>query len=267
MTNIEVGWPRVFASGFDIAVKSVNSDVTIVDSQIAPANHAINSYSFPTLPPITINPGTGILAIGSTLHLSRTDVEGGAGNSGSMFPVGKPAIDAQSSNVTVTGLADNFFRVGTSFSPVPAITTANSPLPSTVLLDSDLILQGAGGSPPVTGGGITQRVVVSLDAGGGDLGGFIGTNAASQANDIVLIVLGVPVPPNPMPPYGTARIGLANVFLITSAVQPASGLTADVVVVPNVAFLRGLTLGIQALNWDHVSGAVEWSNVVDVVVH
>lgn len=263
MTGGSIGAPN---GGYQRAVHAQGSTVTIAGADIVAQSYFL-VFQPPPQPSFPLQPGVGISVSGSTLNLSRTDVQGGSGDALGLFG-GRAAISATNSTVTVAGVVGNKLSAGTGTLPVSAVI---ADVGSTIVLDIDLEIRNTSGTGgPFEGIGasqvITQRVVCSVDADGGQLGGVINTSVAAVQNDIVLHYLGFPIPPTATA-YGPAWIDLGFVFQLFAVVLPVTGTASRVVIVPNDPVLRGLTVGFQAAHWNHVTEVVEMSNVADITVH
>ena len=251
-----VGSPS-FDRGFRRAVEVTDSNVTLVGSTIFGVDHGQATIRRVT---VTVNAGTGVWASNSSLHLARTDVHGG---SGTAADPGRSAIDLQGSTATVAGLPGNPVHAGAGSFPLPGIRADTG---SAVVVDTDVDVRGSGGFAAWGGGGqFTQRVVAAVDADPGALGGVIVTQTSAQASDIVLLYLGLPVAPVSTP-YGRLHLDAGSLFRVAADVLPPSGITSRFLLVPNDVELRGLTVGFQAAHWNHVSGAVELTNLTRVTL-
>ena len=263
LTDCTVNYPPRYGSGFASGIDAAGSNVALSRTKIHGQNYALlQTGGFP----LPVYSTVGLVANNCNLWLSRCHVEGGSGGVASpptvpFVPSASAAMRVTNSAVTVSGLPSHKIYGGDSGRGAPAI----SAITSTVVVDDDVDVRGGNGVSALVGGVFEQRVVPEVDAYGGRLGDVIITSVSAQPQDIVLLFLGSPGPTS-QSAWGLIWVDLSSVYLVTAEVLPPAGITGRAVMVPYDLALRGLTVGFQAARWDHVSGAVEMSNVTDITV-
>ncbi len=202
---------------------------------------------------------------GCEVQWTRGALRGGSGQGNPQtWESAAPAIRAERCQLRVTGDASTTIACG-SYDPI------NSPVPAIGLVSANLdidptvVLRSIHGAPAISGGPVTQRRIVSLQARGGDLGGLLNIEVDTPAGEFVAVFIGLPDGPFNTP-IGEQHISLATLTTVAAGVQGASGRFPVALAIPAFPGLQGLTLAVQGFTATIGGGQFENSSPALVTI-
>jgi len=187
-----------------------------------------------------------VSATDSSVALSRCNVFGGNGTTGSRTP-GSSAITLTNAGIGVTGMTGQVIRCGSGAPAGTAAVQGSGTVSNTLVIDPVVMIEG-NGNLQVSGVTLRQQLIPSLHSGAMLIGSTSSLDLRGEASAPFVAFIGLPRPSIFIGElHGALGLDTGSLLLISAGALDGGGMAGFTVSVPHLSHLRDQVFVIQAV--------------------